>query len=108
VTPPILSNQALIIQMNAAPYIGGESSGYLNPPETLVRKNSTKIAVQIHKALATKLLTLIMHIRGEIAVSINTLSITSVIDINSQALSPLFPPMAWFKEVRDVVLDVKL
>lgn len=36
------------------------------------------------------------------------MDITSVIDIDSFALSPVFPPMAAFSESRDVVFKIKI
>lgn len=94
--------------MNGSPYIVGESSGFLNSSDVLVKAPGQKIQAQIHKQFIVKLIELVLKIKDEIALSIHTLDITSVIDIDSLALSPVFPPMAYFKKPKDVILDVKI
>lgn len=94
--------------MNAAPYIEGESSGVLNPSDVLVKANSNKIQLQAHKSIASKILELVLKIRGGVALEIKTSTITSVINIDSLAISPVFPPMAAFPEDKDVVFSISI
>jgi hypothetical protein len=108
VATPLINAQTLYIQVNAAPYIEGESSGYLNPPDVLLKANSTKIQLQIHKELAVKIISLYLKIVGEIFVEFESSTITSVLNIDSLALSPVFPPMAFYPQNRDVVFSVKI
>jgi hypothetical protein len=68
VAAPLISNQTLFLQINAAPYIDGQPSGFLNPPEVLVKANSSKIQAQVHKLLFTRVLEAVLKIRGDIAV----------------------------------------
>lgn len=96
------------MQLNGAPYIEGEGSGVLNPPEVLVKGGSSKIQLQVHKLLASRILELVMGIRGQVFVEFESASITSVIDIDSLALSPVFPPMALFPQNKDVVFSVSI
>jgi hypothetical protein len=43
VSPPIISNKTLVIQLNGASYVSGEESGEINPENALVKTNSPKI-----------------------------------------------------------------
>ncbi len=65
---PLFNNQVLYLQINAAPYVQGESSGYLNPPDILTKYNSSKIEAQVHKLVVTKVIECLLRIRGEIVV----------------------------------------
>jgi hypothetical protein len=44
----------------------------------------------------------------EIDLTINTMAITSIIDINSKSLGSVFPGMKDFLPARDVVLEIKI
>ena len=98
-----------MVQLNAAPYIKGTSSGTLSPADILIRTNSSKIQVQIHKELITRFIALFIEARGgDISASLNLRDITSVININSILVSPVFPPMIEFPDERDVIFNVKI
>lgn len=56
VAAPLISSQTLFVQINAAPYVEGERSDLLNPPEVLVKQNSSKIQLQVHKLLVTRII----------------------------------------------------
>lgn len=58
--------------------------------------------------MASKVLELVLQIRGGVTLEIKTSAITNVIDIDSLALSPVFPPMARFPQSRDVVFSVSI
>lgn len=68
VVSPLFNAQTLYLQINAAPYIVGESSGYLNPHEVLIKSNSSKIQIQAHKLLFKKIVETFLRIKGEIFV----------------------------------------
>jgi hypothetical protein len=40
---------------------------------------------------------------GDIGIELHSIGITSVIDVNSLLLSPIFPKMAYFPDERDVI-----
>jgi len=61
---PSINSNTLIIQLDGAPYIKGKASTPLNPPNILVRANTTKIAVQIHKMVANNFIDLLIEARG--------------------------------------------
>lgn len=108
VAAPLIANQTLFLQLNAAPYIEGESSGFLNPPDVLTKVNSSKIQLQLHKLLFTRIIEKVLKIRGGIAIEIESSSITGVIDIDSLALSPVFPPMALYPQNKEVVFSISV
>lgn len=56
VAAPLISSQTLFVQINGAPYVEGERSDFLNPPEVLVKQNSTKIQLQVHKLMVTRII----------------------------------------------------
>jgi len=64
VASPTISNNTLIVQLDGAPYINGIPSGPLDPPEILIRSNSSKIQVQIHKLIGNRFLDLLLQVRG--------------------------------------------
>ena len=49
-----------------------------------------------------------MKVKGGLNIEFDTTTITSTIDIDSLALSPLFPAMAPFSPAKDVVLTAKV
>lgn len=61
---PSINSNALLIQLDGAPYIKGRPSGPLNPPNILIKANSTKIDVQIHKLVANNFINLLIEARG--------------------------------------------
>mgnify|MGYP000586739385 CR=1 FL=1 len=105
---PIVANENLLVQINGAPYIKGSSSGSLNPEDILVKQNSSKIQVQIHSKLASSIISLLLKEKGGyIGLTLHSLDITSIIDIDSLHLSPVFPKMASFEDNRDVIFNLK-
>lgn len=40
--------------------------------------------------------------------TLHTLDITSIINVDSLLVSPVFPPMAFFKDERDVIFNLKV
>ena len=56
VAAPLINSQTLFVQINGAPYVEGERSDFLNPPEVLVKQNSTKIQLQVHKLMVTRII----------------------------------------------------
>lgn len=45
---------------------------------------------------------------GDISLTLHTLDITSIINVDSLLVSPVFPPMAFFKDERDVIFNLKV
>jgi hypothetical protein len=98
----------LIVQLNGAIYPKGETSGELNPEDILVRTNSSRIQVHIHKKIVSQFISQLLKARGgDFSLTLHTFDITSIINVNSLLLSPVFPPMADFTDDRDVIFNLK-
>ena len=54
----------------------------------------------------TKIIETYLKLKTSINLEIISSQITSVVRIDTLALSPLFPPMAFLEEKKDVVFDV--
>lgn len=65
-----------------------------------------KIQVQVHKNLVVRMIELIKKARGVLEIVINSMDISSTLDIDTLALASVFPQMAGISPKRSVIFDV--
>jgi hypothetical protein len=102
VCKPLNANGIQYIQVNAAPYLEGFSSGFLDPPDAIIKFNSTLLDVQIHQKLFTSISKVYLN-STTVLNTLNTSEISTTLDINSMILTPLFPKMIKYHNPRPVI-----
>jgi hypothetical protein len=103
ISAPTLEKDFFSLNLNGAAYAPNTKPAQLNPPD-LLKVDKTKRIVQmlvheqvLNSALACELKTSVIN------KTISTMNITSTIDINTEALTPVFPAMLSLP-VQDVLL----
>lgn len=95
------------IQVNGAPYRTGHSSGFLDPPEAIIKFNTSNLNVQIHQRVLTQAAHLFLTI-NPIIKQLNVTDFSSVLAINSQTLSMVFPKMKSYANPRPILFTIAI
>jgi len=107
VSPPLIETDFVSLNLNGAAYVNGSTSDVLNPNEMLKVNKTAKVPqLLVHESVFNSAVA--THFKkSPLNLSISMMNITSTIDINSQALTPVFPAMLLLPSIRDVIVTIQ-